>query len=316
MAISRNLTLGTVGVGRAAGDDGGAAPPAPKRTAGRGGITAGLGAAAPVFTAPAVTVAAPPPGIAVGEPRPGVAVAPAPPIAAQPPAAAPAITPASPILGTVANIPPILGLPVQPRPPFRPPIDIGPIFPFPFPLPPQDKTTTQIAQGAMNQLRNATPAAVREAVSNIKNKNIAAGDLINFLERRTRVGEVLNELANDWSAQTKQDFAEAFQMPNTADKLPVMDAMVSISILNDPDLKNELQAENTTDASQADLLENRRIVWQWPEPGTPFTPPYLIVVAVEKSDTTQAQNIINSIIGDLVDFQGFKIPTAAANKLR
>ena len=100
-------------------------------------------------------------------------------------------------------------------------------------------------------------------------------------------------------------------MPNTADKLPVMDAMVSISILNDPDLKNELQAENTTSASQADLLENRRIVWQWPQPGTPFTPPYLIMVAVERQDTTQAQNIIQSIMGDLVDFQGFKIPSAA-----
>jgi hypothetical protein len=202
-------------------------------------------------------------------------------------------------------------------------INIGPMIPpFVFPPPgisfhPQvDKTTTQIAQGAVNQLRAAAAAVVREAVSNVKNKNILADNLLNYLERRTRVGEVLNELANDWSAQTKQDFAEAFQMPNNADKLPVMDAMVSISILNDPDLKNELQAENMTEASQGDLLENRRIVWQWPQPGTAFTPPYLIVVAVEKQDTTQAQNIIQSIIGDLVDFQGYKIPSAAAQKLR
>jgi hypothetical protein len=209
-------------------------------------------------------------------------------------------------------------LPIKDLGIFNPPPITPPILPFPPFIfrPPVNKTTTQIAQGAMNQLRGAAADAIREAVNNIRNKNIGAGDLINFLERRTRVGEVLNELANDWSAQTKGDFAEAFQMPNTADKLPVMDAIVSIAILNDPDLRNELQAENTTDASQADLLENRRIVWQYPQPGTPFTPPYLIMVAVERQDTAQAQNIIQSIIGDLVDFQGFKIPTAAAQRLR
>ena len=227
---------------------------------------------------------------------------PAKPAAPQPPPGKPITEPpGSPGIGTAVFNPAVLSgifdQGIRPDPlVFRPPID---------------KTTTQIAQGAVNQLRGAGAPVIREAVSTIKNKNITAGGLLNFLERRTRVGEVLNELANDWSAPTKQDFAEAFQMPNTADKLPVMDAIVSISILNDPDLKNELQAENTTDASQADLLENRRIVWQWPQPGTPFTPPYLIMVAVERQDTTQAQNIIQSIMGDLVDFQGFKVPSAA-----
>jgi hypothetical protein len=248
-------------------------------------------ATSPFFPAPAVSVLPqPPPGLPVTE-------APAPP-------------PGLPIMTAPAAVfPGIRDIPIRPLPPI---IDLPP---FVF-RPPVEKTTTQIAQGAMNQLRNATPAVVREAVSTIKNKNVAAGELLNFLERRTRVGEVLNELAGDWSDQTKQDFAEAFQMTNNADKLPVMDAMVSISILNDPDLRNELLAENTSDASQGDMLENRRIVWQWPEPGTAFTPPFLIMVAVERQDTTQAQNIIQSITGDLVDFQGFKIPTAAANKLR
>jgi hypothetical protein len=246
------------------------------------------------MAAPIMTVGAQPPA--------GQAVAEAPPVmtAAAPPfmvAAGPAVSAGIRDLGVRPIIPPIFELP-------------------PLVFQAMEKTTTQIAQGAMKQLRAAAPGVIREAVTTINNKKIAAGQLLNHLERRTRVGEVLNELANDWSAETKQDFAEAFQMTNNADKLPVMDAMVSIAILNDPDLKNELLAENTSDASQADMLENRRIVWQWPQPGTPFTPPYLIMVAVERQDTTQAQNIVESIIGDLVDFQGYKIPTAAANKLR
>jgi hypothetical protein len=182
-------------------------------------------------------------------------------------------------------------------------------------LPPHDKTTTQIAEAAVNQLTGAKAAVLREAVSTIKNKSVAADDLLNYLERKTRVGEVLNELATDWSAQTTQDFAEAFQMAATAEKLPVMDSMVSISILNDPELRGELQAENTTEASHADLMENRRIVWQWPEPGTPFTPPYLLMVAVERQDTAHAQTVIQSVLGDLVEFEGYKLPRAAAQKL-
>lgn len=296
MAISRNITMGAIGAGRKASEDGGAAAPPkpPARTSPLAGLTSAVTAANPFLTAAAPSAAAQPPA---GQP-----------VTAVPPL----MTAANPPFMTAAG--PTLAGGIR---------DLGvrPVFPPIFEIPPlvfqaMEKTTTQIAQGAMAQLRGAAPAVIREAVANINNKKIAAGSLLNHLERRTRVGEVLNELANDWSAETKQDFAEAFQMPNTADKLPVMDAMVSIAILNDPDLKNELLAENTSEASQADMLENRRIVWQWPQPGTPFTPPYLIMVAVEREDTTQAQNIIQSIIGDLVDFQGYKIPTAAANKLR
>lgn len=199
---------------------------------------------------------------------------------------------------------------------FRPEVMAPQVF-----LPPHifmaalNKTTTQIAQAALNQLTEATPVAVREAVSTIKNKNVSAGQLLNYLERKTRVGEVLNKLAKDWAEPTPQDFAEAFQMQANAEKFPVMDSIVSIAILNDPDLRGELEDENTTEPSGADLMENRRIVWQWPQPGTPFTPPYLLIVAVEREDTTQAQNIIQSILGDLVDFEGYKIPRAAAQKL-
>jgi hypothetical protein len=294
MAISKNITMGAIGAGRKApAEDKGDAPPL--KPPARGGI----GAFASPISAASSFLAAQPPVFA--QPPAGQAVAEAP----APPAAAAVGPPATAFLNTAA-LAGLHNIDIPPRV-----FEIPPRF-----FQPVDKTTTQIAQGAMNQLRGAAPAVIREAVNNIKNKNIAAGQLLNTLERRTRVGEVLNELANDWSAETKADFAEAFQMPNNADKLPVMDAMVSIAILNDPDLKNELLAENTSDASQNDMLENRRIVWQWPQPGTPFTPPYLIMVAVEHQDTAAAQKIIDSTIGDLVDFQGFKIPTAAANKLR
>jgi hypothetical protein len=182
-------------------------------------------------------------------------------------------------------------------------------------LGPINKSTTQIAQGAIRQLTSAAPAVVQEAIRIITNKRVTAGQLLNYLERKTRVGEVLNDMAQDWDEPTPQDFAEAFQMPATADKFPVMDTIVSIAILNDPDLRSELEDENTTEPSQADLMENRRIVWQWPEPGTPFTPPYVMMVAVEREDARQAQNIIQSILGDLVDFQGYKIPRETMRKL-
>ena len=304
MAISRNITMETIGAGRAAGEEkGAAAPPAPPPRGGSlGALATTFSAGAPFMTVPVSPVAPqPPPGQPITDVPKGAG------------ATSPLLTTAILDRGTILDA----GVrPTLPTPPTLPPLP--PILPLPPIIfrPPVNRTTTQIAQGAVNQLRGADAAVIREAISNVRNKNLEAGALLNFLERRTRVGEVLNELANDWSAQTRQDFAEAFQMPNTADKLPVMDAMVSIAILNDPDLRNELQAENTSETSQADLLENRRIVWQWPQPGTPFTPPYLIMVAVERQDTTQAQNIIQSIMGDLVDFQGFKIPSAAANRLR
>jgi hypothetical protein len=292
MAISKNITMGAIGAGRKAPSEDKGEAPAPKPPA-----RSSIGAFASPITGASSFLAAQPPVFAQPPAGQAVAEAPASPAAAAVGPSTTAFINAAALAG-VRDIPPRV-------------FEIPPLF-----FQPIDKTTTQIAQGAMNQLRGAAPAVIREAVNNIKNKNIAAGQLLNTLERRTRVGEVLNELANDWSTETKADFAEAFQMPNNADKLPVMDAMVSIAILNDPDLKNELLAENTSDASQSDMLENRRIVWQWPQPGTPFTPPYLIMVAVEHQDTSQAQKIIDSVIGDLVDFQGFKIPTAAANKLR
>ena len=283
MAINRNLNFNVAGVGRVVGAG---APPLPN-------------VAVPPPAAPRVTA--------------GTQAAPPPPARAIPSPQAP--SPAAPTAGIQSPTRAVEFL-AQPVRTFDPGLilNTGILGPGIF-VAPHDKTTTQIAQAAVTQLTGATAAVLREAVSTIKAKNVAADDLLNYLERKTRVGEVLNELATDWSAQTKQDFAEAFQMGATAEKLPVMDSIVSISILNDPELRGELQVENTTEASSADLMENRRIVWQWPEPGTPFTPPYLLMVAVERQDTTQAQNVIQTILGNLVEFEGYKLPRAASQKL-
>ncbi len=176
------------------------------------------------------------------------------------------------------------------------------------------KTTTQLARGAIEHLNMANPATVTEAINTIINKNIAAGGLMNYLERKVKVGEVLNELAKDWTDTTKQDFAEAFNMDRN--KLEVMDHIVSIAILNDPELDEEIRIENTPQTTDKDLLENRRIVWQYPPPGTPLEPPYLILVAVEHQDVVKVEEVLQSILGELVSYQGYKVPKTAAQRLR
>lgn len=230
------------------------------------------------------------------------------PAAVQP--ASPAATPAQPTALATAvmlnpNLVANLGGLVTPRPPF-PPVLLPPLA-----LP---KTTSQIAQGAINLLNGASQAVLQEAINTVKNRNIAADNLMNYLERKVIVGEVLNELARDWSDETKQDFAEAFR--TTPDKVDVMDAIVSIAILNDPDLKDELIIENTPETTEGDLLENRRVVWQYPPPGTVLQPPYLILLAVEHRDTRRAEEVVQSILGALVDYQGYKVPKSAVQKLR
>jgi hypothetical protein len=219
-----------------------------------------------------------------------------------PPAAAPAVEP--PTRGITEGLKPGLkpGLTVRP-----------PVVKFP-PLAFLPKTATQLARGAIQQLSGASPAVLTEAINTIRNKNIAASGLMNYLERRVRVGEVLNEVAKDWSPETKQDFAAAFQAdPN---KLEVMDHIVAIAILNDPELEEELSIENTPEVTEKDLIEDRRVVWQYPPPGTILEPPYLILVAVEHQEVAKAEEVVQSILGELVDHQGYKIPRSAAQKLR
>jgi hypothetical protein len=221
--------------------------------------------------------------------------------------------------------------PVATPPPAPPPVVLpAPTFPFPFPevvlprpLPvpevvvPQPvvpRTATQLARGAADQLRGAPRAVLEEAVTTIRNSRVNPDGLMHHLERKVLVGEVLNRLAEGWAQETRQDFAEAFSM--AADRTGVMDLIVALAILNDGDLERELRAENLPPTTQADLLESRRVVAQYPPPGTVVDHPQLILIAVEHQDTARAEEAVRTILGDLTDYQGFKLPTAAADKLR
>jgi hypothetical protein len=239
------------------------------------------------------------------------------------------LRPREPIEPPVVELPPILPPPPPPMPPSPPPgVPAGtplplplpqPLpFPFPFPLPtplpPVPKTATQLAQGAAAQLRAADRAVLDEAVTTVRNSRVSPDGLMYHLERKVLVGEVLNRLAGAWAPETRQDFAAAFSM--STDRTAVMDAIVSLAILNDPDLERELRAENLPPPTQDDLIENRRVAAQYPPAGTVVQQPYLILVAVEHQDTAQAEQVVRSIVGDLAEVQGFKLPSAAADKLR
>lgn len=169
-----------------------------------------------------------------------------------------------------------------------------------------EKTATQLANGAIQQLKAINAAVLAEAINTVKNQGISTERLMNYLERRVKIGEVLNEMAKDWDGDTQTDFAQALNMEPK--KLEVMDSIVSLAILNDPDLEDDLRIENMDDGDDAALLENRRIVWQYPPPGTPLDPPYLVLVAVEHQDLTEAQETIDDIFEQLTTQDGFKVP--------
>jgi hypothetical protein len=256
--------------------------------------TAALGvfATRPVFDTPA---SMPPPGVSF------------------PPAAPPLFS------GTAGGAPPpgMATLPLEVpifRPPFFPPRELGPVLlpPQPFPLA-QPKTTTQLARGATAQLGSAPPAALTEAINAVRNRRIEAPGLMTYLERKTPIRSVMESLAKDWAETTRNDFADAFQMAH--DHFEAMDAIVSLAILNDDDLEEELLVENTPQTTPGDLMENRRVVWQYPAPGTVLQPPYVVLVAVEYRDVASAQDVVRSIMGELGNYQGFKLPKAVIQRL-
>jgi hypothetical protein len=196
-------------------------------------------------------------------------------------------------------------------------VDPGRFTPLPFPLPtpmPTQHTTSELARSSISILNGASADVLREAINIVTARRIEPTGLLDFLERRVRVGEVLNQLARDWSETTRSDFSDAFQLDRT--HLDAMDAIVALAILTDPQLDDEILAENTPQTSTADLTDNRVVVDQHPRPGTPLQAPYIILLAVEYRAVAQAQDVVRGIMDQLVDHQGFKLPRPAMERIR
>ncbi|MDR5748849.1 hypothetical protein QCE73_37350 [Caballeronia sp. LZ029] len=180
---------------------------------------------------------------------------------------------------------------------------------------PQAPVTT-LARGAIAQLNAAAAGILAEAVRTITNQRLTGDTLMDYLERKVRIGEVLGNRAAQWSDTTKADFAGqsgAFQM--MPDQLDTMDSIVSIAILNDRSLEADIRGENTKETTPDDLLKNRRIVWQSPPAGTVLSPPYIVVIAVEYQDAAAGESVVSSITDQLGDYQGFKLPKSVIQKL-
>lgn len=213
---------------------------------------------------------------------------------------------------------------IKPMIPTTPPLSV-----LPFVIPqtqqiPEEKTATQLSNGAIDHINHANVELVKDAINYIttaiKNSNrdfpSGAGSLVDYLERKTKIRLVLNMLANGWDDVTRSDFEDAFRMPHSPnEKLDVMDIIVSISILNEKTLQEQLTTENTPRTTEQDLRENHKIVHQYPPAGTPLQPPYVILVAVEYQELAKAEEIVKSILGQLEDYQGLKIPKATVRKL-
>jgi hypothetical protein len=172
-------------------------------------------------------------------------------------------------------------------------------------------TSTVLARTAINLLKSTDQPSLDEAIQTLINGNLAAPAVMPKLEQSVNFSEVLEKLAKDWTPETLNAFAAAFTMDPA--KKNIMDLIVAIAILNEGDLESELRSENTPQATANDLLENRKITWQYPPPGTVLNPPYVVLVAVEAVDTAAADSEIQSILGELVDYRGYKIARRLTN---
>jgi hypothetical protein len=192
---------------------------------------------------------------------------------------------------------------------------VPPILPPILIPPPQNKTATQLANGAIAQLSAAAAASINTALNAVRSKSLDGPGLIPYLERKVRIGEVLNDLAKDWTAPTRSDFAAAFNMDANNLNDEVLDSIVSVAILNDKEVPSEILGENTPQTSPTDLTDNRRIVWQSVPPGTVLNPPYVVLVAVEYHDVATAQDVLDGIMNQVgTTASGFKIPKTAIQK--
>jgi hypothetical protein len=218
--------------------------------------------------------------------------------------------PAADLSGRLTTLPGSLaGDLVRPSlPPFNPPVVTDPFIGRTT----GPQTATLLARSAIDNLEKASSQTIVDALNFIRNAPDAspAEALLDRLERQVAFNEVLAEMAAGWRDVTRNDFARSFSMP--ADRLDVMDAIVSLAVLNDPDLEHNLRAENTPATNQADLMSNRRVIYQYPPPGTVLEPPYIVLIAVEYTDPRPAQDVVQAILGSLAIFQNFKLPRRAA----
>ncbi len=180
------------------------------------------------------------------------------------------------------------------------------------------QTMTKLAQSAIRILDQVNKDNFVSAVNTIVNKGIAPKDLMDTLEQRVKFPEVMSELAKGWSQATQGAFVEYFGLAPA--QFEVMDAIVSLAILNDPMLEAQLRRENTPSPTPEDLLDGRRIVYQYPPAGSVLEPPYVILLAVEHVDTQAAQNVVNAIIMELADYRvgghTFRVTRSALQKVQ
>ena len=64
-----------------------------------------------------------------------------------------------------------------------------------------------------------------------------------------------------------------------------------------------------------EAVENRRVIWQYPPPGTPMDPPFTVLLAVERVDVAAAQAAVDEITGRLGTFEGIRLPQATIRRL-
>ena len=190
-------------------------------------------------------------------------------------------------------------------------IPTQPFFPS-IPFIPFNKTNTQLARGAINQLNGVDRGVLDRTLNVLGSKNLSASRLMDYLERKVKIGVVLNSLAENWDNETKKDFEEAIPGAN---ENTIRDSIISLAILNEPTLEEEIFAENAPEATGEDLQTDRVIVDQYPPAGSVLEPPYVILVAVEQRDIVKAEEVVKEITDQLTTTKGFKLPKVAAAKL-
>jgi hypothetical protein len=211
----------------------------------------------------------------------------------------------------------IQGPPIPPIDPLPPPLKRANLDLF-VPRFAGPQTMTKLSQSSIGILNQANKEVLASAINTIVNKGIAAKDLMDSLEQGVKFTEVMSELAKGWSKATQDNFIKYFGLPSA--QHDVMDTIVALGILNDPTLEAQLRLENTPSPTPEDLLDGRRIIYQYPPPGSVLEPPYVILLAVEHIDAQAAQNVLNSIVMELVDYRVrehmFKVTRSALKKVQ